>query len=69
MTYRDFLAKLKSARKEAGLTQIEVANALGRTQAGISKIEQGEASLSVEDLFEFARLYKKPLAYFFEEIE
>lgn len=67
LTYKDFLEKLKSARKETGLTQIEAGNALGRTQAGISKIEQGEVALSVEDLFDFAELYKKPVAYFFQK--
>lgn len=68
-TYEDFLIKLKLARKDAGFTQIEAGSELGRTQAGISKIEQGEASLSVEDLFDFAQVYKKPITYFFEAVE
>jgi transcriptional regulator with XRE-family HTH domain len=45
---------LVQARKDAGLTQIEVANRLGRTQAYVSKYELGRRRLDVIEFFEVA---------------
>lgn len=56
--------RLKNARLEAGLGQIEVAKELGRTQSYISKIESGQRRFDVLQLKEFAKLYKKSLDYF-----
>ena len=56
--------RLKQARNEAGLGQVEVAEKLGRTQSYVSKIESGQRRLDVFQLKEFAKLYKKPLDYF-----
>jgi len=56
--------RLKQARLEAGLAQIEVAERLGRTQSYVSKIESGQRRFDVLQLKEFAKLYKKSLAYF-----
>lgn len=44
---------LKSARKEAGLTQMEVAQAMGWPQSDLSRVENGERRL---DVVEFVRL-------------
>jgi transcriptional regulator with XRE-family HTH domain len=61
----DEIAKrLKTARIEAGLGQIEVAEKLGRTQSYLSKIESGQRRFDVLQLKEFAKLYKKSLDYF-----
>ena len=62
--YRAFLDRLKAARESAGLTQAEVAQALGRPQSFVSKCESGERRLDVIELAEFAELYRRPLAYF-----
>ena len=56
--------RLKKARVEVGLRQIEVAEKLGKTQSYLSKIESGQRRFDVLQLKEFAKLYKKPLAYF-----
>jgi DNA-binding XRE family transcriptional regulator len=56
--------KLKQARAESGLGQVEVAEKLGRTQSYISKIESGQRRFDVLQLKEFAKLYKKSLDYF-----
>jgi len=56
--------RLKNARLEAGLGQVEVAEKLGRTQSYLSKIESGQRRFDVLQLKEFAKLYKKPLDYF-----
>lgn len=64
--YRRFLIRLKAARTEAGLTQVQVAKRLRRTQAFVSKSESGDRRVDVIELRAFARLYRKPLDYFLE---
>jgi transcriptional regulator with XRE-family HTH domain len=43
---------LVDARKAAGLRQEDVAERLGKTQAYVSKYEQGERRLDVEEMIE-----------------
>ena len=62
--YRRFLRRLRAARKEAGLTQVQVAKRLRRTQAFVSKSESGDRRVDVIELKAFARLYGKPLDFF-----
>ena len=45
-----FLARLKDARQEAGLSQIELAARLGMRQSDISKCERGVRRLDVIEL-------------------
>lgn len=49
---------------DAGLTQVAVAKALGKTQAYVSKCELGERRIDPIDLQDFANLYRRPFAYF-----
>jgi len=46
------------------MTQVEVARALGRTQAFVSKCELGERRIDPLDLQDFAALYRKPFEFF-----
>lgn len=62
--HNEIVERLKEARIEIGLGQVEVAKKLGRTQSYISKIESGQRRFDVLQLKEFARLYKKPLDFF-----
>lgn len=62
--YSQFLLKLREARLESGLTQVEVGKKLKQPQAYVSKIERGERRLDAVELAEFAKLYKKSLDYF-----
>lgn len=62
--YRRFLERLRAARQEASLTQIEVARRLRRTQAFVSKCESGERRIDVVELAAFARVYGKDLSFF-----
>jgi len=64
--YEFFLDRLKQARKEKRLTQVDVANALGKHQSYVTKCENGERRVDVVELAEFARLYQKPINYFVE---
>jgi transcriptional regulator with XRE-family HTH domain len=62
--YRLFLERLRQARHEAGLTQIQVAMKLRRPQSFISKCESGERRVDVIELQEFANIYGKPIGFF-----
>jgi transcriptional regulator with XRE-family HTH domain len=62
--HNKIVERLISARLEAGLSQVEVAEKLGKTQSYLSKIESGQRRFDVLQLKEFAKLYKKPLEYF-----
>jgi len=55
---------LRKARKDAGLTQVEVARTLSRPQSFISKVESGERRVDFVELQYFAKLYRKPLTFF-----
>jgi len=58
---------LKKARKTTTeqYSQAEVGAYFGLSQDTISKIEKGEQSVSSYRLLEFARLYKKPVTFFY----
>ena len=62
--YQSFAEKLRKARLQAGLTQVQVSKKLRRPQSYISKAEAGEQRLDIVELGKFARLYKKNLDYF-----
>ncbi len=64
--YKRFLEKLRQARKEKGLSQTEVAYALGKHQSYVAKCENGERRVDIIELVEFAHLYGKSLDYFVE---
>lgn len=62
--YREFCAQLRRARRDAGMTQAEVATALSVPQSFVSKCESGERRVDIVELDGFARLYGKPLGFF-----
>jgi transcriptional regulator with XRE-family HTH domain len=62
--YRQMLARLREARRDAELTQAEVARQLGKTQTYVSKCELGERRIDPVELSELARVYSRPLDYF-----
>ena len=64
--YRKVIYRLKKARQEAGLKQIEVAKKLGKPQSYISKIERGERRVDITELKRIADIYKKSISYFIE---
>lgn len=53
--YRQFLDLLIQARKEADLTQVEVASRLDRPQSFVSKYENGERRLDVVEFLDVAK--------------
>ncbi len=46
---------LARMRQESGLTQVDIARALGVPQSFVSKIETGERSLKLYEQFDYAR--------------
>lgn len=64
--HQKIVQRLKEARIEAGLGQVEVAEKLGKTQSYVSKIESGQRRFDVLQLKEFAKLYKKDISYFIQ---
>ena len=62
--YSDFVGKLRKARLEAGLRQIDVAKKLKRTQSYVSRVEVGEQRLDIIELQKFSKLYGKYINYF-----
>jgi transcriptional regulator with XRE-family HTH domain len=66
--YRAFLGRLKEARVAAKLTQAEVAAALGRPQSFVAKCESGERRVDVVELEQFAKLYRRTVAFFLSTV-
>ncbi|MCZ7620177.1 MAG: helix-turn-helix transcriptional regulator [Myxococcota bacterium] len=64
--YRKFLTRLRQARREAGMTQVEAAKALRKPQSFISRAESGDRRVDVIELQQLARLYRKPIRFFFD---
>jgi len=62
--YREFIARLVRARKDAGLTQVEVARKLGKAHSFVSKCELGERRVDFVELQQFAKIYEKDLSFF-----
>jgi len=62
--YAYFVERLRKAREETGLTQVEVAKKLKRPQSHISNIETGQQRVDVVELQRFAKMYKKDITYF-----
>ena len=60
----DLLEKLRSARLEAGLTQVETSKKLKKPQSYLSKIERGERKIEALELGDFAKIYNKDINYF-----
>ena len=62
--YKHLLKRLRKARLEAGLTQVQVATSLGQPQSFVSKCESGERRVDAVELERFAKLYDKPVSFF-----
>ena len=56
--YQKLIEQLIQSRKEAGLTQSDVAKRLKKPQSYISKIETCQRRLDVLELMELAKLYE-----------
>lgn len=62
--YKEFTKRLVAARKNAGLTQVQVARRLGKSHTYVSKCELGERRVDFVELQQFARLYNQDIEFF-----
>ena len=62
--YKRFLARLVQARRDAGLTQVEVAKRLGKAHSFLSKCELGERRVDFVELQQLAKIYGKDISFF-----
>jgi len=54
--YQVFRSLLVSAREQSGLTQVQIAERLGKPQSFISKYERGERRLDFPEFIELANI-------------
>ena len=61
-------ARLRKLRTEAGLTQLEVATRLSKTQSFVSKVENAERELSLVESFLYAEALGTTYNVLYEEV-
>lgn len=59
--------KVRTARKEADLSQKDLGKKTGYSAATISQLESGQFRISIESLVQIAQVLQKPLTYFLPE--
>ena len=64
MGFKEIGRKIQQAREARDLTQVELAQTLGITQAALSNYELGKRRLYLHQIEEIARLLNKDLEYF-----
>jgi transcriptional regulator with XRE-family HTH domain len=60
---------LRQARETAGLTQIDVSAAIGKSQTFVSDVERGVRRLDVVELWELCRAMRLDLTAFVSEFQ
>lgn len=67
--YTVLLDLLKECRRDANVTQVELAERLGQSQSFVSKVERGERRLDVIQLRTICRILGTNLPDFISELE
>jgi transcriptional regulator with XRE-family HTH domain len=67
VAWQELGERLREAREYVGLSQEQVAAALGIPRPSVSGMETGKRKVSTIELQELARLYKRPYSYFLGE--
>ncbi len=67
--HRLLVKRIKQARIKAGLTQMEAAHHLKKTQPYVSSVEAGQRIVDVIELLEFAKIYKTTLHHLLKGLE
>ena len=65
--HRDLIERLKKAREDAGLDQLDVAEKLKKSQSYVSKLESGQRRIDIVQLKELANVYNKTMASFIKK--
>jgi len=61
---REIGTRIRAARKEKGLTLVELGKLVGYAHNSLSRWESGEQTLTMDQLLRLAAALDKPLAYF-----
>jgi transcriptional regulator with XRE-family HTH domain len=56
--------RIRSARRDASMSQGQLANSLNTTQSAISLYEAGQRSVGIDMLLNVAKILNRPLHYF-----
>lgn len=67
--YVSFGEALRTLRKKAGMTQEDLATAIGLSRASIANIECGRQQVMLGDLYEYSRIFGVSPRKFFNMIE
>lgn len=67
--YALFLRHLRNSRKNAGLTQEQIANRLNQTQSFVSKCERGERRIDVVEIRAFCHAMEISFSEFVRQLE
>jgi transcriptional regulator with XRE-family HTH domain len=59
--------RIRAARRDAGMSQGQLAQSLSTTQSAISLYEAGQRSVGIDMLLNVARILNRPLHYFLGE--
>jgi transcriptional regulator with XRE-family HTH domain len=65
--YQQMVKRLVRARKDAGLTQVQVAERLGKPQSYVSKVERAERRVDPVELARFAEIYGREVGWFLQQ--
>lgn len=60
-------SRIRTARRDASMSQGQLAQALNTTQSAISLYEAGQRSVGIDMLLNVARILNRPLYYFLGE--
>lgn len=70
MNHRQMIGKnIELARTVLGWSQARLAEEVGVEQTYVSKVEKGKVNVSVDSLNRFATALRRPLGFFFQEID
>jgi transcriptional regulator with XRE-family HTH domain len=64
--YKKIVTKIIEARKDSGITQVQLAKILKRHQSYVSRLESGEYRIDVLELKTLAKIYNKSFSWFLE---
>ena len=58
--------KIRRAREAAGLTQVELGDALGISGNAVAKIERGRSMLTLKHLLALPKILNRPISWFLD---
>lgn len=66
--YMMLARRLKDAREIAGLTQVEAAGLIHKSQSYVTKCETGEKRIDVIEILIFSKIYQCDVSFFIDSL-